>query len=68
MQQQYEYFTPAEVAGILKLSTDTIIRKFEKRPGVISIGSEESRFRRRYRTLRISREALEKFIIETRVQ
>ena len=63
-----EYMTPTEVAGILKVSTDTVIRKFQNRPGVLNLGRGESRFKRRYRTLRIPREALEKFIIETRVQ
>lgn len=59
-----EYLTPAEVAGILKLSTDTIIRKFEGYPGVLSLGSEEKRFKRRYWTLRIPKTALERFIVE----
>lgn len=49
-------------------STDTVVRKFEQRAGVLNLGSEESRFKRRSRTLRIPREALEKFIVETRVQ
>lgn len=63
-----EYLTPAEVAKTLKLSTDSVIRRFENRPGVLVLGREESRFKRKYRTLRIPREALEKFIVETRVQ
>lgn len=68
MQLTSEYLTPTEVSKILKVSTDSVIRRFEKRPGVLNLGTEESRFKRRYRTLRIPREALEKFIIETRVQ
>lgn len=68
MQSTTEYFTPAEVAKVLKVSTDSVIRRFENRPGVLNLGTEESRFKRKYRTLRIPREALEKFIIETRVQ
>lgn len=68
MQTTSEYFTPAEVAKILKVSTDSVIRRFEDRPGVLNLGTEETRFKRKYRTLRIPREALEKFIIETRVQ
>ena len=68
MQTTIEYFTPAEVAKILKVSTDSVIRRFEDRPGVLNLGTEETRFKRKYRTLRIPREALEKFIIETRVQ
>jgi hypothetical protein len=68
MQPISEYLTPTEVADILKLSVDTVIRKFERRSGVLILGRGESRFKRRYRTLRIPREALEKFIVETRVQ
>jgi hypothetical protein len=63
-----EYYTPAEVAGLLKLSTDTIIRQFSNRAGVIRLGHGESRFKRKYQTLRIPREALDKFIIENRVE
>lgn len=58
---QTEYYTPAEVAARLKLSTDTIIRVFEKRAGVFILGKEESRYRRRYRTIRISHQALMRF-------
>jgi len=63
----FEYLTPAEVASILKLSTDTVIRIFEHIPDVLVIGRSESRFKRRYRTLRIPRVALERFILEHRV-
>jgi hypothetical protein len=63
-----EYLTPTEVASILKLSTDTIIRTFEHLPGVIIIGRGESRFKRKYRTLRIPRTALERFIVQHSVR
>jgi hypothetical protein len=56
--------TSVEVAAILRVSPDTIIRKFENRPGVVDLGSGEGRFKRRYRVLRIPRETLEKFIVE----
>jgi hypothetical protein len=68
VQQTTEYLTSQEVALILKVSTDTIIRKFEKRKGVLDLGSGEGRFKRRYRVLRIPRETLAEFIVETRVQ
>ena len=63
-----EFLTPSEIAKILKISTDGVIRKFADRPGVVDLGREETRFKRRYRVLRIPREALEKFIIENRIQ
>jgi hypothetical protein len=59
-----EYFTAVEVAERLKLSKQTIIKLFENRPGVLKIGHGESRFKRRHWTLRIPREALDKFVIE----
>jgi hypothetical protein len=68
VQLSSEFLTAAEVAAILKVSTDSVIRWFEKRPGVLSIGNDETRFRRKYKTLRIPREALEGFIVENRVQ
>lgn len=61
-----EYYTPSEVAGLLKLSKQTVIRQFENRPDVIKLGHGESRFKRRHWTLRIPREALDKFILEHR--
>jgi len=63
-----EYLTPKEVADILRVHPDTVIRRFRDRPGVLNLGSDESRFKRRYSTLRIPREALEKFIIENQVR
>jgi Helix-turn-helix domain len=68
MQLPTEYLTAAEAAAILKVSPETIIRKFESRAGVIDLGSPEGRFKRRYRVLRIPRETFEKFIVENRVQ
>ena len=61
------FYTPREVAEILKVSTDTVLRKFTTMPGVIDLGSPEDRSKRQYRTLRIPREVLERFIFESRV-
>lgn len=63
-----EFLTPLEVAKILKVNAKTVIRRFEEFPGVVDLGTEETRFKRRYRVLRIPREVLEKFIIENRIQ
>lgn len=62
-----EYLSVSEVAKILHLSPESVIARFEKRPGVIDLGRPETRFRRQYRILRIPREVLEKYIIERRV-
>jgi hypothetical protein len=66
--QLSEYLTAAEVAAILKVSRDSVIRWFQERPGVLSIGNDETRFKRGYRTIRIPKEVLEGFIVEHRVQ
>ena len=62
-----EYLTPAEVAAVLKVTPESVIKRFEKLPGVIDIGAAEARFKRRYRVLRIPRETLNTFLVESRV-
>jgi transcriptional regulator GlxA family with amidase domain len=66
-EQPHSFYTPREVAEILKVSTDTVLRKFSTVPGVIDLGSPENNRKRQYRTLRIPYEVLERFIIESRV-
>lgn len=48
-----KHYSVSELATIWKLSENTIRRMFEGEPGVIRWGAAESRFRRRYTTLRI---------------
>jgi len=45
--------TVSQVATVLHVSEDTVVRRFAKVKGVIDLGSAESRTRRRYRVLRI---------------
>jgi predicted transcriptional regulator of viral defense system len=59
-----EYLTPEEVAAILRVSTETVMRKFARRQGVLDLGSPERMHKRRYRVLRIPRETLESYILE----
>jgi hypothetical protein len=61
------FYTPSEIAEILQVSIDTIHRRFAAMPGVINLGSEGSISRRRYRTLRIPREVLQKFLLQNRI-
>lgn len=63
-----EFYKPSEVAAILKVSEDTVIRRFQDVPGVIDLGSPETRKKRRYRVLRIPKTVLEKELINCRVQ
>jgi transcriptional regulator GlxA family with amidase domain len=59
-----QLLTVAEIAETLKVSKDTVTRLFEDRPGVIVLGSQETRYTRRYRVLRIPKPVLEKFLHE----
>jgi hypothetical protein len=63
-----EYFTPAELAQKLKISTKQVIRFFEGRPGVLNLGGERRPTRTdkrgRYFILRISHPALVQFLAE----
>lgn len=62
-----ELLSVREVAAILKVSPDSVTRKFQTLPGVIDLGSPESRFKRSYKVLRIPRPVLEKFLHANRV-
>lgn len=61
-----ELLTVADVAGVLKVSEDTVLRKFDGVPGVIDLGAGEVMRKRKrpYRVLRIPRPVLEKFLVE----
>jgi hypothetical protein len=59
--------TVREVAAILKLSPESVTRRFENYPGVINLGKPETRFKRAYQVLRIPRPVLQRFMIEHRV-
>ena len=64
------FYTPAEVAQILKISTDSVLRKFARVKGVIDVGTEENlrKHTRRRRMLRIPHDVLQRFIQSSRVQ
>lgn len=56
-----------EVATILGVSSDTVTRLFENADDVIDLGTPETLHKRRKRLLRISRQALDKFIAAKQV-
>jgi len=64
---ELEFFTVEEVAKMLKVSRDTITRRFESEPGVIDLGTPTRRCKRRYRVLRIPASALNRFLHKKRV-
>ena len=47
------HYSVAELAEAWKLSENTIRRMFEDEPGVLKWGTTESKYKRRYTTLRI---------------
>ncbi len=48
-----KHYSVSELAVMWNLSENTIRRMFENEPGVLKWGATESRFKRRYTTLRI---------------
>jgi hypothetical protein len=48
-----KHYSVAELAQLWALSEKTIRRMFENEPGVLRWGSQETRFKRAYTTLRI---------------
>jgi len=65
--QEIEYLTVTQVATILNISTDTVIRKFGDEPGVINLGTPEMQHKRRYRVLRIPRHVLNRVLNQRKV-
>jgi hypothetical protein len=63
-----ELLTPLEVAAVLKISVDSVLRKFTDLPGVINLGTNETLKKRRYRVIRIPKPVLEKFLLSNRIQ
>lgn len=57
-----ELLNVAELAAILKVSPDTVVRRFAKVKGVVKLGADETRSKRRYRLLRIPKHVVEKYI------
>lgn len=62
--QPTTYLTPEEVSKQMKVSPETVVRRFEGRRGVIDLGFPETRFKRRYRLIRIPQYALDQYIHE----
>jgi hypothetical protein len=63
-----QFFTVDEIAKLLKISRNTVIRRFENEPGVLDLGSPEPRHKRRYRVLRIPATVLNRFLQKKQVR
>jgi hypothetical protein len=59
-----DLLTIAEVAKLLKMSRKAVLRRFKNMPGVIDLGSPETKTKRGYQILRIPRPAVEKYLLE----
>lgn len=57
---QEPHYTVDEIATAWKLSRDTVRKIFEKEPGVLVFGSERSRRKRGYHTLRVPESVMER--------
>ena len=66
--QEEQYYTVAEAATILKVSTDTATKMFENEPGVLDLGSPEKAHKRRYRILRIPVAVFHRVLHKKKVQ
>jgi transposase len=56
-----KHYTPAQVAEILNVSTDTVYRWFRREEGVIEVGNDEAMHRRKKKLLRIPHSVLVRF-------
>jgi hypothetical protein len=59
-----ELLTVAQVAALLQVSSDTVMRRFARVKGVVDIGTAETPKKRRYRVLRIPRTVVERWVLE----
>ncbi len=60
--------TVADVAAILSVSDDTVLKQFGALDGVIDIGTPAGMHRRRKRVLRIPQRTLERYIADKQVR
>ena len=59
MSSPSELMTVKDVSEVLKISEDTVVRRFARMKGVIDLGTGETRNKRRYRVLRIPKSVVE---------
>ena len=54
------HYTAAELSELWSLSPDVVRRLFEREPGVLVIGDQATRSKRRYTTLRVPQSVVER--------
>jgi hypothetical protein len=57
-----KHYSVREVASLLNLSDDKVRRLFQDEPGVLVIGDQSRKSKRRYTTLRIPESVLERVL------
>jgi hypothetical protein len=69
LNTEITFYTPAEVAGVLKISPKSVISRFAGMAGVVLLPDEGKRKKReRYRQLRVPKHVLDRFIESNTVQ
>jgi hypothetical protein len=56
------YFSVKEIADRLNLSQDSVRKLFQNEPGVLVLGDQSSKYKRRYTTLRIPEPVLQRVL------
>lgn len=68
-QHRSQYFTVQDIAKMLKISGQTVARRFQNVPGVVNVGDDSLGKKRRHsRSLRIPSAVLARFLFERRVK
>jgi hypothetical protein len=62
MTKDTTYLTIVEVGKQLKISPDSVARRFAHLPGVVDLGSPEAMHKRRKRILRIPQMTLDQYL------
>lgn len=56
------YYSVKEIADLLNLSQDYVRKLFQNEPGVLVLGDQSSKYKRRYTTLRIPESVLRRVV------
>lgn len=56
------YYSVKEIADLLSLSQDSVRKLFQNEPGVLVLGDQSSKYKRRYTTLRIPEPVLHRVL------
>jgi len=56
------YYSVKEIADLLNLSQDCVRKLFQAEPGVLVLGDQSSKYKRRYTTLRIPESVLRRVV------